>query len=78
MREADVNAPDDGYVIINGRRYPSLYLPGSHWAIDEAWRILDMLKDGAIPENVRLLLAGMIAGALMKARKEPGESSRMR
>lgn len=48
-------------------RYPSLFPIGSHWAIDESWRILDSLKPGAIKDDTRFLLGGMIAGALMKA-----------
>lgn len=59
---------DTGYVAIEGRSYPSNYPPGCHWATDEAWRILDMLRDGAIPDDVRAFLAGGIAGALMRAR----------
>lgn len=61
---------DPGYVIINGRRYPSRYPPGCHWAMDEAWRILDLLQDGAIRDDVRAFLSGAIAGALMKERSQ--------
>lgn len=50
--------------------YPSKYSPGTHWAIDAAWEILDVLEPGAISIEVRALLAGMIAGRLMKERSE--------
>jgi hypothetical protein len=46
--------------------YLSRYLPGSHWATDEAWAILDLVKPGVIPDDVRFLLAGVIAGTLMR------------
>lgn len=60
-------AADPGYVVINGRRYPSHYPPGSgHWAIDEAWQILDRIKDGVIPDDARAFLSGLIAGTLMR------------
>lgn len=48
------------------QRYPSAYGPGTHWAIDEAWTILDRLPVGMLPDDQRFLLAGQIAGALMK------------
>lgn len=38
--------------------YPSNYKPGSHWATDEAWQILDRLKPGAIDDDIRAFLAG--------------------
>jgi hypothetical protein len=47
--------------------YPSQHPEGLHWATDEAWQILDMLKPGAIPDDIRFLLAGLIAGKLMRA-----------
>lgn len=50
--------------------YPSGYPPGTHWATDEAWRILDAIKPGLIPDDVRAYLAGAITGALMKITKE--------
>lgn len=46
--------------------YPSRHLPGSHWATDEAWDILDRFNPGVIPEDYRAFLAGMIAGTLLK------------
>jgi hypothetical protein len=48
--------------------YPSLYPPGQHWAIDAAWEILDTLTPGVLSIEARSLLAGMIAGRLMKER----------
>ncbi len=62
--------------------YPSKYPPGIHWAVDEAWHILDMIKPGLIPDDVRSFLAGSIAGALVKfavegAPKSEGEKSKV-
>jgi hypothetical protein len=48
--------------------YPSHYPPGTHWATDAAWEILDTLKPGILSIEARSLLAGMIAGRLMKER----------
>lgn len=56
--------------------YPSEYPPGKHWAIDEAWRILDSLKPDALDISQRSFIAGMIAGALMKA-KANGHSNHL-
>ncbi len=50
--------------------YPSRHRPGTHWATDESWRLLDRLPVGLLPDDYRFLLGGMIAGALMKARAE--------
>jgi len=47
-------------------RYPSEYKPGTHWAIDEAWAILDGLPVDMLPDDYRFLVAGQIAGALMR------------
>jgi hypothetical protein len=52
-----------------GHPYPSAYGPGTHWAIDEAWGILDGLPVGMLPDDYRFLLAGQIAGVLMKHAK---------
>lgn len=46
--------------------YPSRYGRGTHWAIDEAWDILDLLPVGLLPDDTRFLLSGMIAGALTR------------
>lgn len=50
-------------------RYPSDYAPGAdqHWAINWAWEIVDAIRPGVIPDDARTLLAGMIAGGLIKA-----------
>lgn len=50
--------------------YPSRYPPGTHWAVDAGWEILDIVKPGVIPDDVRFMLAGMIAGRLMRERDE--------
>jgi len=52
--------------------YPSRYPPGTHWAIDEAWEILDQLPVGMLPDDWRFLIAGQIAGKLMSTRKRSG------
>ena len=46
--------------------YPSDYPPGTHWATDEAWHVLDILKPGVLTDDVRCFLAGAIAGTLMR------------
>jgi hypothetical protein len=58
--------------------YPSHYRPGSHWATDEAWAILDRLPVGMLPDEYRFLLGGMIAGALMRARYTDRAAEMMR
>lgn len=50
--------------------YPPLYRPGESWAMDEAWGILDTLTPGAIPEDLRTLLAGMIWGVLLRLARD--------
>jgi hypothetical protein len=50
--------------------YPPAYKPGTHWAIDEAWEILDSLPVGLLPSDYRFLLAGQIAGTLMRIKKD--------
>ena len=46
--------------------YPPSYKPGpkAHWTINRAWEILDHVKPGVIPEEVRAYLAGAISGLL--------------
>lgn len=61
-----MNNKDDGYTIINGRKYPSNYGPGKNWALDEAWSILDSIKDGIIPDDVRSFLAGSITATILR------------
>jgi hypothetical protein len=53
-----------------GHDYPDRYKPGSHWATDAAWEILDAVNPGAISPDVRAYLAGLIAGRLMCERAE--------
>lgn len=50
--------------------YPSEHLPGSHWAVTEAWTIVDAIKPGVLSEDVRCYLAGTIAGTLVRLRQE--------
>ncbi len=54
----------------NEHEYPSLHRPGTHWATDVAWEILDILKPGKLNLAERSFLAGMIAGALMREREK--------
>lgn len=56
--------------ILTEHPYPSNYRPGTHWSVDEAWEILDQLPVGILPDDHRFLIAGMIAGALLKASKK--------
>jgi hypothetical protein len=49
--------------------YPDRHPPGTDWATDEAWGILDRIKPGIIPDDVRAYLAGAIAALLVKAMK---------
>lgn len=54
--------------------YPSKYgpgKPGAHPAVEEAWAILDTVKPGVIPLDVRSWLAGLITGALIRTAKDP-------
>ena len=53
--------------------YPPAYRPGIHWATDQAWEILDCLKEGAIPQETRFVLAGIIVSALMQAAEKGTE-----
>lgn len=46
--------------------YPSRHPKGSRWSTDEAWQMLDMLKPGIIPDDVRAYIAGYMGGALEK------------
>jgi len=55
--------------------YPRDYGPGTHWATDAAWQIMDLLEPAAISTTVRDLMAGMIAGALLAAHQR-GASER--
>jgi hypothetical protein len=46
--------------------YPNSYQPGTNWATDEAWKILDALPPGRLTELERAYLAGLIAGTLLR------------
>lgn len=50
----------------NAHTYPSRYPPGTNWAVDEAWAILDILRPGVLTLEHRALLAGLIAGTLVR------------
>lgn len=50
--------------------YPSRHPPGTHWATDAAWEILDTIKPGLIRPDVRAYLAGAIAGRLSRERED--------
>lgn len=55
--------------------YTHTYPPGypkdsPHWAMRRSWEIMDCIKPGAIPDDVRFFLAGSIAGALMRVADE--------
>jgi hypothetical protein len=54
--------------------YPSDYPPGTHWAIDAAWEILDTLEPGRLTLDERSFLAGQIAGRLMRERATQSQS----
>ena len=54
--------------------YPDKYPPGTHWALDAAWEILDTIKPGVIPDDVRAFLVGRIAGLLMQERARAAEA----
>lgn len=54
----------------NGHTYPSKYAPGmGDDTLDQAWLILDFIKPGTIPSDIRAFLSGMISGALHKERE---------
>lgn len=48
--------------------YPSNYPPDHpRWSIRLAWAILDRIRPGAMEQDHRSFLSGMIAGAIEKA-----------
>ena len=61
----------------NGHPYPSRYAPPTgNAAMDEAWKILDRIEPGIVPPETRFLLAGMIAGTIVRyqeAAKQGGQ-----
>lgn len=46
--------------------YPDRHPKGSYWATDVGWEILDRIKPGIIPDDVRAYICGAIAGTLVK------------
>lgn len=56
---------------MSGHKYPPNYPPGTHWAIDKGWEVMDQIKPGRISDELRFLLAGQIAGMLMRMAHEP-------
>ncbi len=44
--------------------YPDRHLPGSHWALDVAWEILDTLPPGRLDPVERAYLCGLMTAAL--------------
>jgi hypothetical protein len=69
--------PTDNSLVVgrNGHTYAAAYLPERAWQFEEAWGILDQLKPDSIQINVRLWLAGMIAGALDRVARERSVSA---
>lgn len=59
----------------NAHTYPSAHQPGTHWATDEAWQILDILPVGQLTDDQRFMLCGLIAGTLMWAASPQGAVS---
>lgn len=57
--------------------YPDKYPPGAHWAIDEAWEVLDHVTPGVLSIEARSLLAGMIAAKLIRERENASELERL-
>jgi hypothetical protein len=64
--------PTDDSLLIgdNGHTYAATHLPQNGRQFAEAWDILDQLKPDSIPTNVRVWLAGMIAGSPDRVVKE--------
>lgn len=59
----------------NKHTYPSLYPPQAHWSLAEAWKILDSVKPGSVlSDDVRAFLAGQIAGALIRLKREASDA----
>lgn len=51
--------------------YPPLFKPGTHPDSDYCWEILDMIKPGVIPYEVRCFLHGAMMGVMERGRKRP-------
>lgn len=50
----------------NRHTYPSVFPPGSHWAVTRGWEIVDLVTPGVLSDQARAMLCGAIAAALMK------------
>lgn len=59
------------------RRYPDDYAPGpkQHWAINQAWEVLDAVPEGLISFEARVELAPLIAGKLERANRMGREAA---
>jgi hypothetical protein len=63
-----------GSGVMGEHSYPSNFAPGpeQHWAVNEAWGVLDCLPVGLLSVEQRALLAGRIAGTLMRVDPKRG------
>ena len=52
---------------MTGHTYPSRYGRGVDKKLDEVWDILDVIRPGVIPEDVRAYLAGAMLGLVAKS-----------
>lgn len=57
--------------------YPPAYAPGTNWANDAAWEMLDAVQPGVISPEVRAFLAGLIAERLSQERMIRREKQRV-
>lgn len=48
------------------RNYPDRHPPGSFWATDEAYAILDALPDGVLDDLQYAYISGLIAGVICR------------
>jgi hypothetical protein len=71
--------PDERDFILNAinanfgggkQQYPSRHPPGTHWATDAGWELLDTITPGSISLDVRAWLGGAIAGRLIRERED--------
>lgn len=49
--------------------YPRDHKPGTHWATDKGWEVMNMIAPGVISSVQRDLMSGIIASMLIEARK---------
>jgi hypothetical protein len=50
--------------------YPSHYGRGIDKDLDEVWDILDLIKPGVIPDDVRMFLCGAFLGLIKRMKEE--------